>query len=263
MPNLLAFDTSSDNCSVSIYHDSHYESSSLAAPRKHTQLILPMIEALMKEHGCALNDIDAIGFGCGPGSFTGIRIAAGVAQGLGFGLDSSVYPISNLEALALQGCKDKGITTPCLVLAAIDARMDEVYWSVCLVNIASQQIVKTLVGESVGKPESICLSGHDLPELDLSSEALSVLGINLENSANPYDKISLLGVGSGFDFLERFPEEVKQKINTFDSQTRPHAQAICELTKAAWEINQSPKLSDAVPSYVRDTVTWKKLPGRE
>jgi tRNA threonylcarbamoyladenosine biosynthesis protein TsaB len=125
MTTLLALDTATEACSVAVLHDgrvhSHYE----VIPRLHAQRLLPMIKQIMAEAGAPLSAIDAIAFGRGPGAFTGVRIAIGVVQGLAFGLDRPVLPVSNLAVLAQGAYRLHGARQ---VAAAIDARMDEVYW---------------------------------------------------------------------------------------------------------------------------------------
>lgn len=100
MTTLLALDTATEACSVAVLHDgkvlSHYE----VIPRLHAQKLLPMIKQIMADIGAPLSAIDAIAFGRGPGAFTGVRIAIGVVQGLAFGLDRPVLPVSNLALLA-------------------------------------------------------------------------------------------------------------------------------------------------------------------
>ena len=125
MSTLLALDTATEACSVALLHDgkvtSHYE----VIPRLHAQKLLPMIQTLLADAGVELSAVDAIAFGRGPGAFTGVRIAIGVVQGLAFALERPVLPISNLAVLAQRAHREHGATQ---VAAAIDARMDEVYW---------------------------------------------------------------------------------------------------------------------------------------
>lgn len=125
MSTLLALDTATEACSVALLHDgkvtSHYE----VIPRLHAQKLLPMIKQLLEDAGTSLSAVDAIAFGRGPGAFTGVRIAIGVVQGLAFALERPVLPVSNLAVLAQRALREHGARQ---VAAAIDARMDEVYW---------------------------------------------------------------------------------------------------------------------------------------
>lgn len=239
MPNILALDTSSDYCSVSLYSNGKLSSKSELAPRSHTQLLLPMAKQIVENAGGQLKELDAVAFGCGPGSFTGLRIAAGVAQGLAYGLGCSVFPISNLKAMALQCYKQSGEKR---VLVALDARMNEVYWSVAQINLSEQVATVEIIGsEHVSTPETVFLP-DDGETLKIST---------------------LAGIGSGFDFFNRFPLGVQQRVSQVDSSARPKADEICELALLAFQQGKTGELKDAMPSYIRDKVTWQKLPGRE
>jgi tRNA threonylcarbamoyladenosine biosynthesis protein TsaB len=118
--NILALDTSGEWCSAALWLDGRLLSRGEHAGQRHSELVLPMIDALLRESGLALTDLDGLAFGAGPGSFTGLRIACGVAQGLAFGAGLPVVPVGTLEALAEASAAPR-------VVAALDARMDEVY----------------------------------------------------------------------------------------------------------------------------------------
>jgi tRNA threonylcarbamoyladenosine biosynthesis protein TsaB len=123
---ILAVETATDACSAALAVGNEVTERFEIAPRRHAALLLPFVESLLAEAGIAIGELDAIAFGRGPGSFTGLRIAAGMAQGLAFGADLPVVPVSTLAALA-QGCvRECGAKG---VLAALDARMHEVYFS--------------------------------------------------------------------------------------------------------------------------------------
>jgi len=118
--NILAFDTSSQWCSVVLQAGERAYCRETLAGQRHSQLVLPMIHDVLSEAGMRLLQLDAIAFGAGPGSFTGVRIACGVAQGLAFGAQVAVAPVSTLLALAERSGKQK-------VIACLDARMGQVY----------------------------------------------------------------------------------------------------------------------------------------
>jgi len=122
---LLAIDTSTEACSAALLIDGEVFEEYALAPRQHTHLILPMVERLLAGAETSLRQLDGIAFGRGPGAFTGLRIAAGVTQGLAFGAELPVVPVSSLAALAHAAWRLHGAIR---VLTALDARMHEVYW---------------------------------------------------------------------------------------------------------------------------------------
>jgi tRNA threonylcarbamoyladenosine biosynthesis protein TsaB len=121
---LLALDTATDACGVALWRDGATIAREQVVPRGHAELLLPMCEAVLAEAGTTLEALDGIAFGRGPGSFTGVRIAVSVAQGLAFGAGRPVVAVSDLAALARGAWRRHGWTR---VIAALDARMGEVY----------------------------------------------------------------------------------------------------------------------------------------
>jgi tRNA threonylcarbamoyladenosine biosynthesis protein TsaB len=124
---LLALDTSTDWCSVALWHDGAIAARERRAERGHGAQVLSLIDELLAEAGTRLSGLSAIAFGRGPGAFTGLRLAASVTQGLAFAAGLSVIPVSNLRALAQQRLGVAAATAR--VLACHDARMGEVYWA--------------------------------------------------------------------------------------------------------------------------------------
>ncbi len=126
---ILAIDTATEACSAALLiigetGDTEISSRYQLAPREHSRLILKMIDELLTEADVPVSSVDAIAFGQGPGSFMGLRIAAGVVQGIAFAHDIPVVPVSTLKAIAQRAYEETGSAH---VLATIDARMDEVY----------------------------------------------------------------------------------------------------------------------------------------
>lgn len=127
-PTILALETSTAACSVALSVCGVVYEDHRIVPREHNRLILPMIDALMSAHGIDRRSLDAIAFGRGPGSFTGVRIAAGIAQGISLGIAAPVVPVSSLASLA-QVAMSARPDVRC-VLATIRSRSDEVYYAV-------------------------------------------------------------------------------------------------------------------------------------
>ena len=123
---ILAIDTSTEACSAALLIDGDLQGVYKLAPREHSLLILKMIDGLLSDAGITVSELDAIAFGRGPGSFMGLRIAAGVVQGIAYAHELPVIPVSTLKAIAQRASEE---TRHQHVLAAIDARMDEVYWA--------------------------------------------------------------------------------------------------------------------------------------
>jgi len=126
MPIILAIETSSETASVALLRGDAVLSRVSSGVRTHSQSILPMIQELLAEAGIALAECDAVAFGSGPGSFTGVRTACGVAQGLAFGGKLPAVPVVTLDAMALACHQQHGAAE---VLVVLDARMGEVYWA--------------------------------------------------------------------------------------------------------------------------------------
>lgn len=126
MPTIISIDTSSDIASVAVLHNGNIRTASHEGFSTHSMSVLPMLASLLEVEKLTLQDCDAIAFGCGPGSFTGLRTACGVVQGIAFGLRLPVIPITTLEAMA-ESCRQKAGSTH--ILPLLDARMHEIYWA--------------------------------------------------------------------------------------------------------------------------------------
>ncbi|PWB34548.1 tRNA (adenosine(37)-N6)-threonylcarbamoyltransferase complex dimerization subunit type 1 TsaB [Pseudomonas sp. SDI] len=222
MTTLLALDTATEACSVALLHDgkvlSHYE----VIPRLHAQKLLPMIQTLLGDAGIALSALDAIAFGRGPGAFTGVRIAIGVVQGLAFALERPVLPVSNLAVLAQRALREHGARQ---VAAAIDARMDEVYWG-CYQESAGE--MRLLGSEVVLPPEQVIVPAQ------ISGE--------------------LFGAGTGWAYAERLPVNVAG----IDAGMLPHALDLLNLAQFAWARGEAIAADQAQPVYLRDNVATPK-----
>lgn len=219
---ILALDASTEACSVAIWTDGavveRFESGT-----QHSERILAMVDGLLVETGYAVTRLDAIAFGRGPGSFTGLRIGAGVAQGLAFGADIPVVPVSSLAALA------QGVDAP-RVLAAFDARMHQVYSGAYIRN--AQGIVEPAGDETVTPPAEIPLpQGNDW-----------------------------VGAGNGWDLYHAaLLARLGGRVATWHREICPHARDVALLGAAAVQAGKTVAAELALPVYVRDVVAVKQI----
>lgn len=219
---LLTLDTSTDACSCALSVDGEIGEQSVIAPRQHTTLILPMIDQLLAEAGLKPTQLDGIAFGRGPGSFTGLRIACGITQGIAFAADIPVAPISSLATLAQAAYLDNGIEQ---VLAAIDARMNEIYFG--RYHIDEKGIMQPVGAETVCTP----------------------LSIDLPTTAGWY------GIGSGWViYAQELTTRLGDKILGYQGERYPQARAMVPLAQAAFAAGQIVSAENASPVYLRNRV---------
>ncbi len=152
----LALETAAEACSVALSIDGEIHLRYEVRPRGHSELVLAMMDELLNEAGLVPPQLDAIAFGRGPGSFTGVRIATGVVQGVAFAADLPVVPVSTLAALAQRACRENGFKR---LLPAFDARMGEVYWAAY--HLGAAGLVELEGKEAVAKAEDVKLPDSD------------------------------------------------------------------------------------------------------
>ncbi len=229
---LLALDCSTEACSVALLDDSSGNISIdeifELAPRQHTQRILPLVEQLLSDSHVSLNELDAIAYGRGPGSFTGLRICLGAVQGLAYGAELPVVGVSTLAAQA-QAALDDGKGIDGLILSTLDARMDEVYWGVFQLQ---HGMAKLLGSERLTAPEQV--------ELQTTAEAEG----------------DLMAIGSGFNYASRMP--VNQRVDLWHGDLLPTASAVAKLGYVDFNNGAAQSAAEARPVYLRDEVAWKK-----
>lgn len=223
---VLAIDTATEACSAALYFEGETRHQYRVAPREHSHIILPMIDQLLAEAGIRVSELDALAFGRGPGSFMGVRIAAGVTQGIAFAWDLPVVPVSTLAAIAQTAHTETGASS---VLSAIDARMNEVYWAAYRL---SENGCMHLVGEErVIAPEQVANPGKG--DWTGAGTGWSAYGEILKAAIAP-------GVLSG-QMNECFPS----------------AESIVKLAVAEYQAGHHVSASKAVPVYLRDNVAKK------
>lgn len=153
-PQLLAIDTATSYCSVALTSKEGVIRQRIThEPRAHAHQLLPMVDDLLAQAGILRDALDGIVFSAGPGSFTGIRIGLGVAQGLAFGLDCPIYGVSTLQAMAEQAHAQLDVIR---TLVLLDARMNEVYWG-AYVWSAESGLMQPVAPDAVGAPETVTL----------------------------------------------------------------------------------------------------------
>lgn len=227
---LLALDTATDWCSVALWRDGEVISRDSPAERGHGGQLLAMVDELLAQAGCALNALDAIAFGCGPGAFTGLRIAASVTQGLAYSIGLPVIPVSDLRALAQRSLAGPGSGSVSRVLVCQDARMSEVYWAGFTVVDAHARAATV---EAVARPEDMLAAVR----------AWLAAGEAAGKAA---------GVGSGFAVYPALSPLAAQ-LAPLLSEVRPRAQEIAALA-AHDGMGTALPAEQALPVYVRNNV---------
>lgn len=223
MSKILALDTSSEACSVALWNEGEVIQDFQLLPRQQAQLLLPQIKQLLAKAGLSFKQLDALAFGRGPGSFTGLRIAAATAQGLALAQDLPVIPISTLQALAWTA-QHKYFARKTLTL--LDARMDEVYW--CFWE-ATEQRPQALMPEALSKPEAVLIPDQT-------------------------DSDWLL-LGSGARYSERLPLNLRHSLQQEIAGVYPDARALVHLAQVAWQAGEAVDAAQGQPVYLRDQVT--------
>ena len=219
---ILAIDTATEACSVALLNDGAVSAHFEECPREHTQRILPLVKAILTRSNTALTDLDALAFGRGPGSFTGVRIGIGIAQGLALGAELPMIGVSTLATMSQGAWRMTGATR---VLAAIDARMGEVYWA-----------------EYTRDAQGVW-HGEETERLkQLSGEWATV--------------------GTGWP---AWPEMAKDTGVTLvdGNMLLPAAEDMLPIASQLLAAGKTVAVEHAEPVYLRNTVAWKKLPGRE
>ncbi|CAM3587847.1 tRNA (adenosine(37)-N6)-threonylcarbamoyltransferase complex dimerization subunit type 1 TsaB [Halomonas lysinitropha] len=232
MPTLLALDASSSACSAALLHrreglDDELISRFALTPREHTRRLLPMVDEVLAEAGLPASALDAVAYGRGPGSFTGLRIAAGVAQGLAFGLDRPLVGVSTLEALALGAHRRHHYRW---LITALDARMGEIY-------VAAWQ----------------CRDGAPAA---LTEEAVMPPGrLRLPDGHDDHDWV---GIGSGWTLWDQMSAEVQAEMGLCLTEPEAEAADMALLAMNELEAGGGQPAHLAQPIYLRDRVAWQK-----
>ncbi|VAW60234.1 tRNA threonylcarbamoyladenosine biosynthesis protein TsaB [hydrothermal vent metagenome] len=223
---ILAVDTATQACSAALFIDGETTAEFRLAPREHTQLILPMVESLLQQAAIKIADLDALAFGRGPGSFTGVRIATGIVQGLAFAHNLPVLAISTLASIAqLAGDEHQHNN----VLAGIDARMGEIYWG-CYQR--ADNGLMTLQGmEQVSSPEQVELVDTE---------------------------IDWLGAGTAWQsYSEPLALKSGSHLSLHCADYLPDSRSIVQLAVSDYQQGLAVEAAQALPVYLRNNVAKK------
>ncbi|HNA83088.1 MAG TPA: tRNA (adenosine(37)-N6)-threonylcarbamoyltransferase complex dimerization subunit type 1 TsaB [Thiobacillaceae bacterium] len=219
----LALDTATEWCSAALWREGGCASRHIHAGQRHSDLLVPMLMDLLAEAGLGLNDLDGLAYGMGPGSFTGLRVACGVVQGLALGADLPVLGVSTLEALAEEARAIHGARR---VSTCLDARMNEVYGAHYLHTGEGWQC---LAGPKVCPPEAFALP----------------------------DAEGFLGAGSGFSAYPALGRRLAAHLDRVDADLVPHARSIAALAAPRFGRGEGLPAETAEPLYIRDKVALK------
>ena len=222
---ILALDTATQACSTALLMDGTAITRELLTERGHAEHILSMVDAVLAEAGIGLAGVDALAFGRGPGAFTGVRLAASVAQGLAFAMTLPVVPVSDLSALAQRALDLESRLDHLLVCQ--DARMHEVYWA-CFTR-GADGLAKPVGAEHVSAPGAI-----ELP-------------------ATWRGRIG--GAGQGFRVYPELKVTFKSALASIQEELLPRALEIARLAWPAALAGRTVGAQEAIPVYVRDDVT--------
>ncbi|MFZ0254594.1 MAG: tRNA (adenosine(37)-N6)-threonylcarbamoyltransferase complex dimerization subunit type 1 TsaB [Gammaproteobacteria bacterium] len=223
---LLAIETATEACSCALLIDGICEEIYDVAPRRHAELILPMVSQLLAAAELVVQQLDGIAFGRGPGAFTGVRIAAGVAQGLAFGADLPVAPVSTLQALAQGAYRARGAAQ---VLTALDARMGEIYWGAYEVD--GRQRMATILSDSIAVADQVPLPKGG----------------------------GWFGTGSGWESYGRtLSERIGGALWDQEGKRFPQAQDVALLAADTLAAGEGVAAEQALPIYLRNRVASER-----
>lgn len=218
--NLLALESSTELCSVALWRDGRVAASEAADGQRNSEVLLPLVDALLAAQGVARADLDGVAFGAGPGAFTGLRVACGVAQGIAFGCDLPVAGVATLRALA------EAVQAP-RVVCCLDARMGEIYHAAYEKN------------------------GDDWREVCAPSLCKPAAAPALPGSG-------WTGCGSGFDaFGAELKSIYGAQLDAVRAGIMPHAREIAILAARAFARGEAVAAERAAPLYVRNKVALK------
>ena len=222
--NILAIDTTTTACSAALHTGRDLIAKCKIIERSHTKLILPMIDEVLSDGGLTLSQITCIAFTAGPGSFTGIRIGFGIVQGLAFGADIPVLPVSSLETLAYTAIRKLQIKNNIYIVPMLDARMSEIYWA----QFSYDSGILTRANPD-------CVSAPETLKNEITNRSIMI--------------------GDGLNYNERISKEFTdaEHINLY-----PEAQDVFNIAQPLIRENAVIDIRNANPIYLRNQIMWEK-----
>ncbi|MFT6955330.1 MAG: tRNA threonylcarbamoyladenosine biosynthesis protein TsaB [Halieaceae bacterium] len=229
MINILAIDTATDACSVAVFRDGQIDERHEIAPRRHNHRLPAMLRELFASGDLKKQGVEAIAYGCGPGSFTGLRIAASAVQGLAFSNRLPAIPVSTLACQVVTAARLNLLNKELPVLSLLDAKVNEVYWGCFQL---SEGLPVAMHGPGVSAPEHL-----SLPQVDGQWQA----------------------VGDGCQFYGTMLDSMRSNIHVVGAQVLPRARDMIPLAMRAFDQGLLQQAHEVCPVYVRDEISWKKL----
>ena len=229
MTAILAIETATDACSVALFRNGEYLQRHEVQPRQHAQRLFPMLGEILAGGNLREQGITALAYGCGPGSFTGLRIAASAVQGLSFANELPAVPVSTLACQVATAFRLGDIDGSRPVLSTIDARINEIYWAVYDIE-------------------------HGLPHLLHGPFATAAPEVAVDGDLGMLDVL-----GSGYNAADAFRRELSSRFARTLPDVLPQARDLVPAALASHARGEMQTADEIQPLYVRDEISWKKL----
>lgn len=244
MVTILALDSSTAACSVAILCGDKLSEDFVVEPQGHARRLLPAVDRLLAETGISLKQVDAVALTVGPGSFTGLRIGLGTVQGIAYGADLPVVPVSTLEVMAATAIRQFSLDPGTVVIPSLDARMGEVYWG--------HYLVKSRVGPAANGRIPVAPVPVALAPVAMGEDSVDTPDCLTENDFTGGTSVQVVGVGDGWQYATPHPDNVR-----VHSEFYPRAADLAYLARDRWQTHGLP-VFEVSPRYVRNQVNWKK-----
>lgn len=228
MTSILAIDTSTEACSVALTRGGELAEIHEIVPRRHSQRLLAMLWTLLPDGIAAGGGLDAVTYGCGPGSFTGLRIAASAVQGLCFAAGLPALPVSTLACQVQTALRLGLVAEGECVLSTLDAQIGELYWGLYRVE---DGLARPIAADAASQPGELLLPGRE----------------------------QVVAIGSGLNHAAQFVAATQRRLAGQHPRVLPSARDLLPLAQEALALDQWQQAEQVCPVYVRDQISWKKI----